>query len=69
MYISARVQDGKQPNDVRGNKIYCINYQKCPLCFGCRAYDSRDPECVECKREDNIRNKNYNICKTELHEA
>ena len=59
----------KQPSSVRGNKIYCINYQQCPLCYGCRAYDSRDPECYECKLEDDNRGKNYNICNKELHEG
>jgi hypothetical protein len=59
----------KQPSSVRGNKIHCINYQQCPLCYGCRAYDSRDPECYECKLEDDNRGKNYNICNKELHEG
>lgn len=69
MNISTRVIEGKQPSLVRGNQIYCINYSKCPLCYGCRSYDSRDPECVLCKQEDTQRGKNYNICKTNLHEA
>ena len=34
----------KQPSSVRGVKIACINYQMCPACYGCRAYDYRDPE-------------------------
>lgn len=59
----------KQPSEVRGNKIRCINYQMCPLCYGCRAYDSRDPECLECKILDDKRGKNYNICKKNLHES
>ena len=58
----------KQPSDVRGNKIKCINYQMCPVCYGCRAYDSRDPECFECKAEDDAFNKRYNLCNKELHE-
>lgn len=63
--------EGKQPSMVRGNKIRCINYSQCPMCYGCRAYDSRDIECQECKLEDiNVhRRKNYNICNTQLHEA
>lgn len=59
----------KQPNQVRGNKIRCVNYQMCPLCYGCRAYDSRDPECLGCKALDNKRGKNYNICNKDLHES
>lgn len=58
----------KKSSDVRGSKIACINYQMCPACFGCRAYDSRDEECIECKKLDNIRGKNYNICNKKLHE-
>ena len=63
------MRDIKQPSNVRGNIIKCINYQMCPVCYGCRAYDSRDSECRECKKEDEIRNKNYNLCNTELHES
>ena len=61
----------KQPNKVRGNIIQCINFQMCPLCYGCRNYDSRIPECVDCF-EDGIRpdeKRNYNICNTNLHES
>ena len=63
------MRDIKQPSSVRGNKIRCINYQMCPVCYGCRAYDSRDSECRECKKEDDIRSKKYNLCNTELHES
>ena len=42
----------KQPSSVRGSKIACINYQMCPACYGCRAYDSRDEDCRICKAED-----------------
>lgn len=58
----------KQPSSVRGIKISCINYQMCPVCYGCRAYDFRDPDCIECKAEDDLMGKNYNLCKKELHE-
>lgn len=59
----------KQPSDVRGSKIKCINYQMCPVCYGCRSYNSRDNECIECKKEDDVRGKNYNLCNKELHES
>lgn len=59
----------KQPRDVRGNQIKCINYQMCPVCYGCRAYDSRDPECIECKNLDDVRGKKYHLCNKELHES
>jgi hypothetical protein len=58
----------KQPASVRGNKIACINYQMCPACYGCRAYDSRDEDCIICKAEDAKRGKRYNLCNKELHE-
>ena len=58
----------KQPASVRGNKIACINYQMCPACYGCRAYDSRDEDCRICKAEDAKRGKRYNLCNKELHE-
>lgn len=58
----------KQPADVRGNKIGCINYQMCPLCYGCRAYDSRDIECSECQQADAQRGRYFNVCNKELHE-
>ena len=61
----------KQPNKVRGNIIQCVNFQMCPLCYGCRNYDSRLEECQECF-EDGIRpgeKRNYNVCNTDLHES
>lgn len=50
-------------HDVRGSKIKCINYQKCPLCYGCRRYSSIDPECRKCAKED----YKFNICNKDLH--
>jgi len=52
----------KQPSDVRGARIRCINYIKCPVCYGCRNYNSIDPECSKC-----MLNKKINICKTDIH--
>lgn len=58
----------KTPNQVRGNLTACINYQMCPLCFGCRAFDGRDPNCVECKEDGNDGTKrNFNVCNKDLH--
>lgn len=64
------MQFAKQPNKVRGNKIGCINYSMCPICYGCRSYDSKYEECRECY-EDGIdnSNRNYNVCNTNLHET
>ena len=61
----------KQPNQVRGNIIQCVSFQMCPLCYGCRNYDSRLEECQECWK-DGIRpgeKRNYNVCNTDLHES
>lgn len=58
----------KQPSSVRGSKIACINYQMCPACYGCIAYDFRDEYCRICKAENTARVKRYNLCNKELHE-
>ena len=55
----------KTEYDVRGYEIKCINYIKCPLCYGCRNYNSVDPDCKICIEQ----NKKYNICNTELHKT
>lgn len=52
----------KTPNDVRGRKINCINYAMCPICYGCRNYNSLDEECSNCKK-----NSKMNLCNTTLH--
>lgn len=59
----------KQPNQVRGNKIRCINFQMCPVCYGCRSFDSRDPECLICQKEGSGQKRNFNVCDTKLHES
>ena len=67
--MDIKTNNQKQYSSVRGNQIKCINYQGCPLCYGCRAYDSRDPECRECKLVNKQKSKIYNICNTKLHES
>ena len=57
-----QIRKPKTMHDTRGSKIKCINYQKCPLCYGCRRYNSVDPDCEKC-----IENKKINICNTNLH--
>lgn len=59
----------KQANQVRGNKIGCINYQMCTVCYGCRGYDERDLECVLCMIEGEDPKRNFNVCNTKLHES
>lgn len=54
----------KTPSSVRGHRMYCVNYVKCAICYGCRAYNTMDPECEICAQ-----NKKQNICNTELHKA
>lgn len=53
----------KTIHDVRGSRIKCVNFQKCPLCYGCRRYSSIDPQCKICAEE----NKKLNICNKDLH--
>lgn len=67
--MNVKVNNQKQYSSVRGVQTNCINYIGCPLCYGCRAFDSRDPECKECESEDNIKGRKYNVCKKNLHEA
>lgn len=60
----------KQPSMVRGNQISCPNYKQCPMCYGCRNYDERDPECIECFKEGvDGTSRNFNVCDTDKHEA
>lgn len=56
------VKRAKTIHDVRGYQVNCINFQKCPLCYGCRRYSSIDPECQIC-----LLNKKQNICNKDLH--
>ena len=57
----------KQANQVRGNRIHCPNYVSCPLCYGCRNYDSRLIECRECFQEGIGGKRNFNVCNKNLH--
>ena len=57
------IKKPKSIHDVRGSRINCVNFQSCPLCYGCRHYSSVDPECQICLAE----NKKLNICNKDLH--
>lgn len=57
------MQEPKQPNQVRGNRINCPKFVQCPLCYGCRNYSSHDLECIACKEE----NFKKNVCNKKLH--
>lgn len=52
----------KEPSDVWGYSHGCLNFQQCPLCYGCRAYDPSYIKCRHCE-EDAKRH----ICNREKH--
>lgn len=47
----------KTQNSVRGHKIYCVNFQSCPICYGCRNFNSSDEECLICAKDK------HNLCR------
>lgn len=53
----------KKVSNVLGYKINCGNFNPCPLCYGCRNYDSSILSCERCY----IDNKKFNICDTKKH--
>lgn len=53
----------KTPNSALGARRNCPNFDPCPLCFGCRSYDSAVVKCGLCYEED----RKANICNRELH--
>lgn len=59
------MQEQKGPNSSLGAKNNCINFNMCPLCYGCRDYRSTDSDCSDCYNE----NKQFNICNTEKHKT
>lgn len=61
----SEVKRPKTIHDVRGKKIKCINFISCPLCYGCRNYNSAYEDCNKCLSQD----KKKNICNTELHRS
>jgi hypothetical protein len=52
----------KTPNDVLGVRKQCINYQMCPICYGCRNYRHDDPDCKNCAKD-----AKKNLCNTNSH--
>lgn len=48
--------------DVWGVQNNCPDYQECPLCYGCRNYDSSYVKCQNCEED-----RKKNICNRELH--
>lgn len=56
------MKKAKEPSDVLGNKIGCIRFNQCPVCYGCRSYDSSNLDCRKCEED-----KKMNICKRDIH--
>ena len=54
----------KKPSDVRGYQMRCPDYEKCPLCYGCRNYDDQYIKC-----RINCGNDTGNVCNTKRHQA
>ena len=42
----------KTKDSVRGYRINCIRFEQCPLCYGCRAFDSSMVQCLKCEEEN-----------------
>ena len=55
----------KTRHDVKGWQIDCVNYEMCPLCYGCRAYNQSHVKCVNKCGDD----QRANICNTQRHRA
>ncbi len=55
----------KTRQDVKGWQMDCINYEACPLCYGCRAYNPSHMKCVSKCGE----NHKMNVCNTQRHRA
>ena len=53
----------KRPQDVFGYKRQCPDFDQCPFCYGCRAYDPKYLKCQHCYEDD----KKKNICNTKKH--
>lgn len=51
-------------NSARGAQIDCINFEMCPLCYGCRNFNNLDKTCLICEEDS----KN-NLCNTKSHKA
>lgn len=53
----------KSPHSVKGWQMNCANYEPCPLCYGCRRFDSKFVKCVnQCGQ-----NERYDTCNGQRH--
>ena len=56
----------KNKADVYGYKENCLNFKQCPLCYGCRNYNSSSIKClIKCGGT----NKKFNTCRIEKHKS
>lgn len=56
------IKETKTKNSSWGAKNDCLNFELCPLCFGCRNAKKDDFACSNCYEDEK-----YNICNTSLH--
>ena len=54
----------KTYKDVLGWQKNCSWYEMCPICYGCRAYDSKYVRCQRCAE-----NMKFNVCDTKKHRS
>ena len=52
----------KKKEDVQGYLFSCVNYDPCPLCFRCRAYDASYTKCSKCAVD-----MKKNVCDKKKH--
>lgn len=52
----------KTKYDTLGYQRSCVNYDPCPLCWGCRAYDPSYKKCEMCETD-----AKQNICNKKKH--
>ena len=43
----------------------CPNFEPCPLCYGCRAYDPKYVACENCRQAG----EKYHLCNTAKHKS
>ena len=53
----------KTVQSVFGYLRNCPSFQACPLCYGCRAYDSKYTACEACRQAG----EKYHLCNTAKH--
>ena len=54
----------KTKYDTQGYKLNCPDYNPCPLCYGCRNFDSSR---IRCQNRCETTNPKHNICDKKKH--